>query len=324
MKKILVTGATGFIGNYVIESLLQQGYHVIATSSTLDKAKKAPWYNRVKYFQSDLKNIEDSVDYYAYFDRPDAMIHLAWEGLPNYTANFHVDENLPRHYHFLKNLLQNGLKDITIAGTCLEYGMKEGCLAENMEPEPANPYAIAKNELRKKLEFETTRHNFYLKWVRLFYMYGKGQNAKSLISQLDKALQANEPIFNMSGGEQERDFLPVQKVAEYIIAIALQNKITGIINCCSGRPLTVKKFVEEYLKKVNKNIELNLGYYPYTDYEPMKFWGDVKKLKTVTMIKCPLTGSDNVTVIYKQQSVPLIQNKVYPTKEERGMHLASM
>lgn len=281
MKKILVTGATGFIGNYVIEQLLQNGYNVMATSSDIVKAKEANWYSQVKYIALDLKHLDDSVNYYTYFDSPDAMIHLAWEGLPNYNENFHVEENLPRHYHFLKNLLQNGLHDITVSGTCLEYGLKEGCLTENMECKPANPYAIAKNKLRQKLEQLSNRKGFYFKWVRLFYMYGKGQSPKSLISQLDKALEAHESVFNMSGGDQERDFLPVEKMADYIVEIALQDKITGVINCCSGKPVKLKEFVGCYLKQQNKSIELNLGYYPYTDYEPMRFWGDDGKLKTI-------------------------------------------
>ena len=112
-------------------------------------------------------------------------------------------------------------------------------------------------------------------------MYGKGQNEKSLISQLDKALEKEDKIFNMSGGEQLRDFLPVEKVAQNIINIATQNKVKGIINCCSGHPVSVKDFVQNYLQFKNKNIKLNLGYYPYPDFEPFKFWGNNEKLNKI-------------------------------------------
>ena len=112
-------------------------------------------------------------------------------------------------------------------------------------------------------------------------MNGKGQSPKSIIPQLDKALDNNEESFNMSGGKQLRDYLPVEKVAEHIIKISLQDKITGLINCCSGKPITIKKLVEEHMKRRNKTIKLNLGYYPYPDYVPMEFWGDTTKLKSV-------------------------------------------
>jgi nucleoside-diphosphate-sugar epimerase len=77
---------------------------------------------------------------------------------------------------------------------------------------------------------------FRLKWVRLFYMYSEGQNPNSLLSQLYRSLANDEKVFNMNGGEQVRDYLPVEKVAKYIVAIALQ-KNTGIINCFIGKKL---------------------------------------------------------------------------------------
>lgn len=280
-QKILVTGATGFIGNYVIQELLNKGFAVIATSSSLSKASGADWFDKVKYIPFNFNDFNDAVDYYQYFDKPGGLIHLAWEGLPNYKEAFHLTKNLPQQQAFLQNLLRNGLKDLTVTGTCFEYGMKEGCLTETMECEPGNPYAIAKNELRKTLEQATALAGCSFKWVRLFYMYGKGQSPKSLISQLDKALENGDAIFNMSGGEQVRDFLPIEKVAAYIVAIATQHAITGVVNCCSGEPVTVKQFVEDYLRSKHKTIQLNPGYYPYPDYEAMRFWGDNTRLQLI-------------------------------------------
>lgn len=281
MKKVLVTGATGFIGNYVIHELLKINCEVIATSLNEEKAKTAGWFSSVKYISFDLKAFDNCIDYYKYFDHPNAMIHLAWEGLPNYKAAFHLEDNLPRHYSFLKNCIEHGLNDVTVTGTCFEYGMQEGLLSEEMETKPANSYAQAKDSLRKNLEQLQQKKDFKLKWIRLFYMYGAGQSPNSLLSQLDKALANGDTVFNMSGGEQERDYLPVEKVAENIVQIALQNKITGIINCSSGTPVTIKKFIENYLETRHRHIQLNLGYYPYADYEPMRFWGDINKLKSI-------------------------------------------
>lgn len=280
-QKVLVTGATGFIGNYVVQELLNKGFTVIATSSWAEKAKKADWFDNVTYVPLDINSFDDSTNYFDLFRQPGLAIHLAWEGLPNYKEDFHLTKNLPLQKAFLHNLLRNGLKDLTVTGTCFEYGMKDGCLVETMESEPANPYAIAKNELRIELEKVTAIYNCNFKWVRLFYMYGKGQSPKSLISQLDKALDNGDAVFNMSGGEQVRDFLPIEKVAGYIVAIAAQQKVTGIINCCSGKPVTVKQFVLDYLRSRNKEIQLNPGYFPYPDYEAMRFWGDDSKLNSV-------------------------------------------
>lgn len=277
--KVLVTGASGFIGNYVVEQLLSQGIEVIATSVNIENARAKHWFKQVTYIPFDLSHIDPSVDYHTFFDAPDALVHLAWEGLPNYKNDFHVNENLPRHFAFLQNLVQNGCRNITVTGTCFEYGLKEGCLTEDMTPAPANPYALAKDMLRKKVAALPGAPEF--KWVRLFYMYGEGQNPNSIIPQLEKAIMNGEASFNMSPGDQQRDYLHVRDVATYICAIALQPSVTGIINCCSGKPVTVKAFIESYLAGKNQSIRLNTGFYPYSDLEPFAFWGDTAKLKQI-------------------------------------------
>ncbi len=281
MKKILVTGATGFIGNHTINELLKKDLHVIATSSNAQKASSFEWFDRVEYLPFDIHALSPDVDYYTFFNRPDILIHLAWEGLPNYKESFHVTENLPAHDAFLKNLIQNGLRNITVTGTCFEYGMQEGMLNEELPSIPANAYAIAKDKLRISIENFIVKLQCSFKWVRLFYLYGQGQRANSLLSQLQSALDRKNEVFNMSPGDQLRDYLEVRQAANYLVRIALQEKVTGIVNCCSGTPITVKQLVTDYLNEQGKHIKLNLGYYPYPDIEPRNFWGYTGKLKTI-------------------------------------------
>lgn len=282
--KILVTGATGFIGNYVIQELLKRNLNVIASGTSLQKAHSYDWYPKVEFIPYTIgqKNTEENL--FERFNRPDILIHLAWKGLPNYTQLFHFEDELPAQYFFLKQLISEGLSKITVTGTCFEYGMQEGCLSEDMHSLPDNPYALAKNTLRRFLEELRKHSNFDLKWARLFYMYGKGQSPNSILSQLDRALENGDSTFNMSMGDQLRDYLPVEKMAEYIVNISLQNEVTGIINCCSGNPISIKTLVKDHLKQKQKTIHLNLGYYPYPDYEPKNFWGDNSKLKQINHV----------------------------------------
>ena len=275
--KVLVTGATGFIGSYVVKQVLNRQQHVIATSRNQDKARSYEWFSQVEYIPCDLNIMQEN--FFQFFQQPDLLIHLAWEGLPNYKDLFHLEKNLFSNYRFLKNMIEHGLKHLVVTGTCFEYGMQSGALNETMITMPDNPYGLAKDTLRKFLEQLQKNIDFEFKWVRLFYMYGKGQSPNSILSQLDRALEKGEASFNMSGGEQLRDYLPVEKVAEYIVKIATQNKVHGIINCCRGKPIFIRKLVKDYLEKKQKSIHLNLEYYPYPDYEPMAFWGDDKKLK---------------------------------------------
>ena len=285
--KILVTGATGFIGNNVIFELLKNKYDIIATGIEPKKKINKEWLGNVTYIQADLNNRKSN--WFTFFGKPDMIIHLSWEGLPNYNQLFHYEKNLPKNYKFLKNLIEKGCKRVVVIGTCFEYGMQSGLLKENLETKPANPYALAKDTLRKYLESLQLQLDFNLKWIRLFYMYGKGQGKNSILSQLEETLEKGDPYFNMSGGEQLRDYLPVETVAEYIISISLNNNFSGIVNCCSGTPISSRRLVENYLKENNKSIELNLGYYPYSEYEPMAFWGDNHKLMNI--LDCKLKNN---------------------------------
>ncbi len=279
--KVLITGATGFIGNYTINELLKYKEHeIIATSiDSIQKIGEFIWFNDVTYICHDLN--EEIQNYFSFFGEPDILIHLSWEGLPNFKELYHFERNTILNYNFIKNMVTNGLKDVNVIGTCFEYGLQSGSLSEKLSTKPVTAYGLSKDTLRKFIEELRKKYTFSFKWIRLFYMHGKGQSPKSILPQLDKALDNNEEVFNMSGGEQLRDYLPVSKVAENIVKISLQKKISGIINNCSGNPISIRKLVENHINKNKKTIELNLGYYNYPDYVPMAFWGNNDKLKSI-------------------------------------------
>ncbi len=267
--KIVVTGATGFVGRHVVAALAARGHDIIAA------ARHAPEVlpDKVRFVAFDMTR-DDPV---AAFGVPDVLIHLAWPGLPNYKDLFHFEDNLPASYRLIKAMVLAGVKQVLVTGTCFEYGMQSGCLSEDGPVLPSNPYGLAKDTLRRELEMLGARHSFILQWARLFYMHGPGQNSKSLLAQLDSALDRGDESFNMSGGEQLRDYLPVAEVAQRLAALAERPDRPGVFNCCSGTPVSVRDLVERHIAARGGRIKLNLAYYPYPDYEPMEFWGDTGK-----------------------------------------------
>lgn len=277
--KVAVTGASGFVGRYVLAELSSRGIDIIAASRTPPPHTEAA--QNVRWVELNLGNPAD--DIFQQLGCPDVLIHLAWEGLPNYKSPFHFETNLPQQYNFLKSCIQQGIGRITITGTCLEYGLQHGELCETIPPQPTTPYGFAKDSLRRQLEFLQPSLDFNLTWLRLFYIYGEGQMPNSLLSQLESALRRGETEFKMSPGEQLRDFIRVEDAARLIVDLALKKQNLGIVNICSGSPVSVRSFVENYLRESNREglIQLKFGHFPYLDYESMAFWGSKKKLQSL-------------------------------------------
>jgi dTDP-6-deoxy-L-talose 4-dehydrogenase (NAD+) len=277
--KVLVTGASGFIGRHVVTQLLARGHEVIAVGRDEARARRQSWFESVRFIACDIHGPLDRPA--ERFGQPQAVMHLAWPGLPNYGALFHFEETLPADYRFLKALVQGGVGQLLVTGTCFEYGMQSGALAEQLPTAPANPYALAKDTLRKQLQSLQQHHPFTLQWARLFYMYGEGQSPTSLLAQLDRALDDGDTSFNMSGGEQLRDYLPVEEVAARSVALLEHPGCNGVVNICSGTPTSVRSLAERHLAARGAGIRLNLGRHPYSSDEPMAFWGDASRLAAI-------------------------------------------
>ncbi len=275
--RVAVSGATGFIGRHVVAELRRREVNVVAFSRQAGATTPArPALEGVEFISLDLTGGGEGV--FALLGRPDALIHLAWGGLPNYKSLHHIEQELPSQYRFLGQMVRDGLKSLVVTGTCFEYGMQSGALDETMPAQPNNPYGFAKDTLRQQLEYLRATHPFTLAWPRLFYMHGEGQAANSLVPQLERAVARGDAVFNMSGGEQLRDYLPVTEIARNLATLAVHRIDAGVLNLCSGQPVSVRKFVESLLAERGWNIALNLGHYPYPDYEPMAFWGTRARL----------------------------------------------
>ena len=268
-RQVIVSGATGFVGRHLVPELLLRGYDVVALARDEARARELPWFDQVRFVCLDIHR-----NALPFAPQPGAaLVHLAWPGLPNYRDLFHFEENLPHGYRFIKHLVQAGVTQVLVTGTCFEYGMRDGALASTSETRPSNPYGLAKDALRKQLEALRAESGFVLQWARLFYMHGEGQNPRSILAQLDAAIARGDASFDMSGGEQLRDYLPVEK-AVLQLADRLASRAAGTFNVCSGEPVSIRRLVEQRIAEKGARIEMNLGYYPYPDYEPMAFWGE--------------------------------------------------
>ncbi len=271
--RVAVSGASGFIGRHVLAELARCHAQVVATARDRRRLSASADTTVV---EMDLA--APPANAFDLLGRPDVLIHLAWEGLPNYQSSRHAEVEGPRQFSFLSGLIEAGLPALVVTGTCLEYGMLSGALTEEMSATPGSPYAMAKDTLRRQLEGLRAAHEFKFTWARLFYVYGPGQASGSLLPQLAAAVARGDARFDMSGGEQVRDYVAVEEVARILVALALKRCDAGVLNVGSGRPVRIRDLVESWLAQHHWHIELNLGHYPYPEHEPMAFWGDVTRL----------------------------------------------
>ena len=266
-KTILVTGASGFIGRNLVNELTKQKFKVIALIRNENKIKKIHSLQNVDKI---LFNLEDR-RHKLIFPKNSILIHCAWNNVRKVNCLSHIEKSFPDNYFFLKYALEHGVSKIIILGSCQEYGNVEGSVSANTKPVPYTSYATAKDLLHKSLKVLKNNIHFDMLWLRLFYMYGDGQQSDCIIPLLDKALEKGDNIFNMSPGDQQLDFLHINQVVKKII-LKIKCK-SGTYNICDGKPTVLKDLLEKRMKEKGKFIKLNLGYYRYRKNESKKLWG---------------------------------------------------
>jgi nucleoside-diphosphate-sugar epimerase len=267
-KYFIVTGATGFVGSYITKELIKKNYNVIILVKNIKKAKKIFNKKKVKIILFNIKNLTENFD----IPKNSILIHTAWINVRKINSNDHLKINYPKSYLFIKNCINKGLKDVLVIGSCYEYGLKYGPITASTKTKPNSKYAIAKDKLHKSLRLLQNKKKFNLIWCRLFYLFGDGQDKHSIISKLNIALFEKKKVFNMSLGEQLLDYLHVKIAVKKIIN--LLKKREGIFNVCSGKPISLRRLIEETLLRKKKKIKLNLGYYKYRKNDSLAIWGN--------------------------------------------------
>ena len=270
--RVAVTGASGFVGRHLLAALSTHPVEVVAASRQpmRDLSRGHEWVH--------LDTSRPGQSPYDRLGKPDVLFHLAWNGLPNYGSARHVEVELPCQLAFLDSCLEGGLGRLAVTGTCLEYGLREGIQREDDAPEPTTHYAEAKNRLHEHLRARQAELGFGMGWFRLFYLLGPGQSPRSLIPQLDKAIESGKEAFDMSPGDQIRDFTPVEFAAGAMASIGLRHLNPGTVNICTGVGTTVLELVQRRIAELGASISLNRGAHPYPDHEPLRAWGDAGRM----------------------------------------------
>lgn len=272
-KKILVTGAGGYIGQHVVKALLDKGASVIATDIRLDDVD-----DRATKIQKNI--FEENENIFTEMGSPDVCLHMAWRDGFIHNSEKHI-EDLDSHYKFISNMMKGGLKQIAVMGSMHEVGYYEGAIDENTPTNPLSLYGIAKNTLRQLTFLLGKNENVIVQWIRGFYIFGDDLKNNSIFKKIVEAEQEGKTEFPFTSGKNKYDFLSIYDMADQIAEIVLQDKINGIINSCTGQPMTLAEKVESFIKENNFKIKLKYGAYPDRPYDSPGIWGDATKINEI-------------------------------------------
>lgn len=312
MKRVLITGASGFIGHHCLPKLAARGYEIHAVSSKgappaedeSDRDGNDETFAAVTWHQVDLLKREQVFELVSAIE-PTHLLHLAWYAVPGKywtsTENFRwVQASLDLFEAFAAA----GGKRIVAAGSCAEYewGSDEPCSETKTPLKPATLYGACKHSLRIMLEAYAAQAGLSAAWGRIFFLYGPREYETRLVASVIRSVLKKEPA-RCSHGRQVRDLLYVEDVADAFLRL-LDSDVTGAVNIASGRGVALKDVVNEIGERLNRPDLIQLDAVAAPMNEPRKLVADVTRLREELGWRPERDLHDglNKTIVWWQQS----------------------
>lgn len=228
--KVLVTGATGFIGRHVTRALVSAGHEVHAVARHAGPAGPGLTWHALDLLSEELPP--------AALDEARVLVHLAWEAGPGYSTSPNNETWLQASLAHAAAFARAGGSRIVVAGTCAEYDWAaaplDGELSESAPTSPSSLYSRAKLEFLEGLDREAALE---VAWARLFWLVGPGERSGRLVPSVSMAAVRGERV-KIKDADDVRDFLDVRHLAQGF-RLLVESSVSGVVNLGSGRGRSV-------------------------------------------------------------------------------------
>jgi nucleoside-diphosphate-sugar epimerase len=274
MKRVLLTGASGFIGRHCIDPLLFAGYevHAVARSRAGDCDPRVIWHSADLLDHQVIEGVVRAVS-------PSHLLHLAWYVEPGKLSD--SPENVrwvQASLELVRQFATVGGKRMVFGGSAYEYDWRYGYCREGLTPTaPDTLYGTSKDALQRIVSSYAEVAGLTSAWARIFFLYGPGEHPQRLVSSVVRSLLAGRPAL-CSHGRQLRDYLYVADVAEALVAL-LESELSGPVNVASGRPVELSEVVLRIGQVLDRPELIRLGALPARANDAPVVVADVGRLR---------------------------------------------
>jgi nucleoside-diphosphate-sugar epimerase len=274
----LVTGAAGWVGSWVVRELVARGERVCALARPgAELARLEEVREQIRLLECDLADEAGLREAIAAADA-DVCFHLAWYAVPGeYLSSRQNLACLDWSLRLVELLEAAGCKRFVGAGTCFEYDLAPGYLAESNPTGPSTLYGAAKLSFALLASRLLAQSPMEFIWARLFYLYGPGEDSRRLVPSVIRGLLSGVAV-PLTRGDQVRDYVHVRDAARALVHLAVAGG-AGVVNVGSGSPVTVAHVAHLLATMLRRPELIHLGALARSASDPPFVCANVDKLK---------------------------------------------
>lgn len=289
-RKVLVTGATGFLGSHCLAPLARHGYDVLG----LYRERAPVEVPGVRWVRGDVMD-RIAMQRVIAEHTPSSLLHLAWFVEPGkLIADASNVSWTAASLDLIRMFREAGGERCTVSGSCYEYDWRYGYCVEGVTPcEPDTLYGAAKDALRRALLSYCGTSGLSGAWGRAFFMYGPRENPSRLVSSVILSLLKGQAA-KSSHGLQIRDYMHIQDVADGMVALHT-SEAQGAYNIASGTSTTIREIVERIGAVTGRSDLLQIGVLPARANDVPLVLGDPRRMQTDTGWKPRLSLDDGLS-----------------------------